>query len=840
MKPPYGIAGLWNAIQANEEDPTNDDGWVKQDGKSVREYLESKQWDAIILASHVLTSTLFYEAVTDEKRRAEHEALGKCLEYIKMHAPRVRLFYYNTFLSGPSYEEFEHPVASSYIESIGKKRGKPIARPFELFIQDAEADIRRCQDACEAFSLSMIPVRQALWLAHVDAEWGYIFTPTDKENTLEPPRLPANYFRPSLHVGPGWEMGKSGKPSLKYDWHLNMAGSYMVGCMIFQALTGKDAIGNSFVPYGRAAWYNARGERNKLDTFRTLSTDECRILQEIAAKAMKMKHAPQKVFIQEYMRMREAKLENKKKGIYRASRQEMLRQLKTSLLHGAAADDNIEYVKLLIAEGADVNARDAQGRVPALIALCARDLPVTNLLLEKGADTAAPHLAAYTGDLRAIKRLLEKDGPVDSLKGLTLLHAAAAGGHAAVVEFLIANGFEVTATTENDATPLHYAALGNHPKVAEILLANGADVNMKSKDGLTPLHASAVHGDTGTVTLLIENGADVNAKNENGAAPLSVAAGEGHIDSVKLLIANGANVNAKNNYDGTPLIWTASEGHTDVVGLLLAKGADVNTRNKWGWTPLHYACVKNHKDTAELLLAKGVDINAREEEGKTPLAVAAAYGHKEVSELLIAKGAKVNVKSGELYAYAWRMTDGSWSPLHAACFSGSEEVAKLLLAHGAAVNAKTRNSFTPLDLARKRGHQEVARMLLNHGAKEGIPVRDRFKNARSVSSGTWFEGSFQYRTDEEWFVIDVEDNKSYLIQYDDSFTLGDYSAYFETYFYKQIVDDLASKHCLFVDRRYIDQKAIKFTSDYNGILYLRLISGKPGNTTFAIKYEIKE
>ena len=476
----------------------------------------------------------------------------------------------------------------------------------------------------------------------------------------------------------------------------------------------------------------------------------------------------------------------------------------------------------------------------ALIALYAWELPMTNLLLEKGADTAAPHLAAYTGNLRGIKRLLEKDGPVESLKGLTLLHAAAAGGHAAVVEFLIAKGFDVTATTENDATPLYYAALGNHPKVAEILLANGADVNMKSEDGLTPLHRSAKHGDTDTVALLIENGADVNSKNENGGIPLHVAAGEGHINSVKLLIANGANVNAKDNYDETPLNWAAYEGHTDVVVLLLAKGADVNTRSKWGWTPLHAACGNNHKDTAELLLAKGTDVNARDEAGKTPLAVAAAHGHKEVSELLIAKGAKVNATSGELYAYAWNMTDGNWSPLHAACFSGNEEVAKLLLGHGAAVNAKTRNSFTPLDLARKRGHQEVAEMLLNHGAKEGIPVGDRFRNARSLSSGTWLEGSFQYRTDEEWFVIDVEDNRSYLIQYDDSFGVGKYSAGIETYFYDQIVDDLPSKHFLFIDRRYIDQKPIKFTPDYNGRLYLRLISVKPGNTTFAIKCETKE
>jgi imidazolonepropionase-like amidohydrolase len=135
-----------------------------------------------------------------------------------------------------------------------------------------------------------------------------------------------------------------------------------------------------------------------------------------------------------------------------AALQKMLAHVKASRLHDAAADGNIEDVKLLIAEGAYVNARDQQGWTPALAALYEWELPVTNLLLEKGADKSSPHLAAYVGDLRGIKRLLEKGTPVDSLKGLTLLHAAAAGGHTDVVEFLIAKGFEVTATTQDYET----------------------------------------------------------------------------------------------------------------------------------------------------------------------------------------------------------------------------------------------------------------------------------------------------------------------------------------------------------------------------------------------------
>ena len=82
-----------------------------------------------------------------------------------------------------------------------------------------------------------------------------------------------------------------------------------------------------------------------------------------------------------------------------------------------------------------------------------------------------------------------------------------------------------------------------------------------------------------------------------------------------------------------------------------------------------------------------------------------------------------------------------------------------------------------------------------------------------------------------------------MISYDDEFGTGIYSADIKTYLYQNIVgdvNDLETKHCLFTDRHDVYQEPIKFTCDYNGKLYLRLISDNPQNTTFAIKYEIEE
>ena len=355
--------------------------------------------------------------------------------------------------------------------------------------------------------------------------------------------------------------------------------------------------------------------------------------------------------------------------------QKMLAQAEAARLHHAAADGKIEHVKLLISEGADVNARDQKGLTPALIALDACELAMVDLLVEKGADTTTPHLAAYTGDLRGIKSLLEKDGPVDSLEGLTLLHAASAGGHIDVVEYLIAEGFEATATTEdNKTTPLHLVAVSGHEEVAGLLIDKGANVNAKDGRGCAPLYLAAQYGDIEVAQALLAEGADPNQENSNGKTPLQAAAGNGHRAIAQLLIEAGAEVNQEDSEGETPLYQAAWNGHRAIAELLIEAGAEVNAQknNKWGETPLHYATWGGHEDVAELLIARGANVNARDNEQGTPLHFAANRGHKDVLELLLAKGADVNARN-----------QGGDNPLLIAKAKGHKELVELLRKHGA-------------------------------------------------------------------------------------------------------------------------------------------------------------
>lgn len=69
-----------------------------------------------------------------------------------------------------------------------------------------------------------------------------------------------------------------------------------------------------------------------------------------------------------------------------------------------------------------------------------------------------------------------------------MLHRPAENGDAAVLETMLACGFDVDARDKDQVTPLHRAAMGGYPDAVGVLLAHGADVT--AVDGMfaaTPL-----------------------------------------------------------------------------------------------------------------------------------------------------------------------------------------------------------------------------------------------------------------------------------------------------------------------------------------------------------------
>ena len=134
----------------------------------------------------------------------------------------------------------------------------------------------------------------------------------------------------------------------------------------------------------------------------------------------------------------------------------------------------LEIAKLLIARGANINARDSKDSSALNWAITTRKPELALLLIGKGADVRSPI----------------KDKSED-LEGATPLHFAAGFGYLDIVRQITSRGGSVNARAANGLTPLHTAALGGHPMVVKFLLDHGAKIDVKDSSGKTPL-ASAL------------------------------------------------------------------------------------------------------------------------------------------------------------------------------------------------------------------------------------------------------------------------------------------------------------------------------------------------------------
>lgn len=176
----------------------------------------------------------------------------------------------------------------------------------------------------------------------------------------------------------------------------------------------------------------------------------------------------------------------------------------------AAHEGDVERIRQLIADGADLEARDSRGRTPLHVAAFASQDAALQALAEGGADMNALEAQAYDvvtiaavaddPELMSLAIALGNDpGLITSPYVGTALIAAAHLGHAEVVRRLIAAGAPL-----DHINNLHWTAvmeavvLGDggedHQAVLDALLAAGADRTLADRNGVTPLEHAEQRG----------------------------------------------------------------------------------------------------------------------------------------------------------------------------------------------------------------------------------------------------------------------------------------------------------------------------------------------------------
>ena len=165
------------------------------------------------------------------------------------------------------------------------------------------------------------------------------------------------------------------------------------------------------------------------------------------------------------------------------------KEVDPQLLVNAAQDGNVETVKMLLAAGVDVNARDKYYKQTALYEAVVSGSPETVFaLLSAGADVNArpdenfnfgetPLIAASTKNAEIVKLLIDEGADVNikNSQGQTALMMAAFWhtNNIDIVKMLLDNGADVNAKDNQDKTALDYAKKEKHTKIANLLKQYG-------------------------------------------------------------------------------------------------------------------------------------------------------------------------------------------------------------------------------------------------------------------------------------------------------------------------------------------------------------------------------
>lgn len=206
-------------------------------------------------------------------------------------------------------------------------------------------------------------------------------------------------------------------------------------------------------------------------------------------------------------------------------------------LHVAVHDakEAIELVGFLTSQKAPVEAKDAKGRTPLLVALDAGNGPAAMLLLDAGAlaktaderGYSALGRAATAENLPLVNALLAHgaDPNIATDRGLTSVADAAQNGNVAILAALLAHGGDPNGPSSEKPVmrPITLAAEGGHAETVELLLSKGARVNQVDDKGWTAAHHAAHNAKLNVLKVLKKHKADFTSKDSKGQTAVDVA-----------------------------------------------------------------------------------------------------------------------------------------------------------------------------------------------------------------------------------------------------------------------------------------------------------------------------
>ena len=276
----------------------------------------------------------------------------------------------------------------------------------------------------------------------------------------------------------------------------------------------------------------------------------------------------------------------------------------------AVGNSYIDTAKILIENGANINAVDIEGWSALSYAVNNGDIEIAKLLLENKAKIKGELLIAIKSPIvesriNMMKLLIDNKANINYTdeNGFNPLNIAIETGNMELTKFLITNGANVDSLMRDGVSLIGYAIAQNNMDLLQILIENGANVNNTNGDSWTdtPLKTASRLGLDNVVRILLSRNVDINAVDMNGNTALHTAALNSQLSVVKLLLEKNPNLDIQNKVGNTALHLAVISGNIDIVGELVLKGANTRIRNNDGKYPRDIARANNSAAIFEVL-----------------------------------------------------------------------------------------------------------------------------------------------------------------------------------------------------------------------------------------------
>ncbi len=184
------------------------------------------------------------------------------------------------------------------------------------------------------------------------------------------------------------------------------------------------------------------------------------------------------------------------------------------------------------------------------------------------------HAAVSSDDLEEVKNLITQGANInqndENYSNITPIFLAVENGNAEIAETLLNFGAKINVRDTNRQTPLMRLDEDASPELVNLLIRHGAKVNLIDNDKNNALILASRAVKPEVLQILINYTTNINAQNSENRTALMEAADADNLENIRALLQSGADVNLKNKDGESAIDLTTDE---EITKLLADYGA---------------------------------------------------------------------------------------------------------------------------------------------------------------------------------------------------------------------------------------------------------------------------